>query len=386
MKKITVACDSFKGCLSSAAVNAAARRGIGSSYVPAQCTAISLADGGEGTVEAIAAATPGARLQRHSVEGPLGKNVDAAICLMPDGNTAIVETAAAAGITLVAESERNPLLTSTYGLGQQIRLAIEAGCRNIIVGLGGSATNDGGTGMLQALGFRFLDKDGNLIAGRGGQILSRIYTVDSTGAMPGLTHTHFTILCDVSNPLTGANGATYIFGPQKGAGPDMLDTLEAGMANYARALVRSGMPDVSDMPGAGAAGGLGAAFTAALGATPRPGIDTLLKMVNFDSIIADADLVITGEGRIDAQTLMGKAPKGILDAAQKAGVPVIAIAGSVDNAATLTDAGFAAVLSIQHAAATLSEAMDPLSAAQNIADTARQAVNLLFHSSIAAKQ
>lgn len=355
---IIVACDSFKGSLGSSAVNEACREGILAACPHCKVTAIALADGGEGTVAAVAASVPGGVWYKVEVDNPLGTPVEAAYYAMPDGRTAVMETAAAAGLTLV--NDHNPWLASTYGLGQMIADAREKGYADITVGLGGSATNDGGTGMLQALGYKFYDRDGALIADCGGRILSRIASIEAPAAGFGVS---VTALCDVDNPLTGEHGATRIFGPQKGAGADMLDALEAGMCNYARVIGA----DVASTPGAGAAGGLGAALLAFAHAELRPGIDVILDLAGFDDKLRHADLVITGEGRLDASTLMGKAPAGILRRATKQGVPVVAIAGSV--AADVDFSGFKTVAAVSPQAMPLALAMRPDIAAANISKT-----------------
>lgn len=352
---IIVACDSFKGSLGSAAVNEACREGIHVACPHCNVTALTLADGGEGTAAAVAASVPGGCWHTVNADNPLGEPVAAAYYAMPDGSTAVIETAAAAGLTLVRE--RNPWLASTYGLGQMIADAREKGYTKIIVGLGGSATNDGGTGMLQALGYKFYDRSGKLILSRGGRILSEIASIEAPAAGFGVS---VTALCDVDNPLTGERGATRIYGPQKGAGAGMLDALESGMCNYARVIG----PDVASTPGAGAAGGLGAALLAFAHAELRPGIDVILDLAGFDEKLRHADLVITGEGRLDASTLMGKAPAGILRRAAQHGVPVIAIAGSV--AADVDFCGFKAVAAVTPSAMPLPQAMRPEIAAANI--------------------
>ena len=355
---IIVACDSFKGSLGSAAVNEACREGILAACPHCNVTTLTLADGGEGTAAAVAASVPGGCWHTVNACNPLGEPIEAAYYAMPDGHTAVIETAAAAGLTLI--KEHNPWLTSTYGLGQMIADARDKGYDKVIVGLGGSATNDGGTGMLQALGYKFYDRSGKLILSRGGRILSEIASVEAPAEGFGVS---VTALCDVDNPLTGERGATRIFGSQKGAGADMLDALEAGMRNYERVIG----PDVASTPGAGAAGGLGAALLAFAHAELRPGIDVILDLAGFDEKLRHADLVITGEGSLDASTLMGKAPAGILRRAAQHGVPVIAIAGS--GAADVDFSGFKAEAAVTPSAMPLSQAMRPEIAAANISKT-----------------
>lgn len=361
--KLIIACDSFKGCLGSAEVNEACRLGVADACPDCVVDTIVLADGGEGTVDALAANMPGGIRHCATVCGPLSEPVAASYYALPASRTAIIETASAAGLTLVPPTKRNPMLTSTYGLGQLIADAVGRGYRNIIVGLGGSATNDGGTGMLQALGYRFVDGDGKDIGDRGGQILSRIARVDTTGRLPRLDSVKFTALCDVVNPLLGPRGATYVYGPQKGADKTMLDVLEEGMNNFARIIPQK----IVETPGAGAAGGLGAAMMAFLEAQLRPGIDTILDLSDFDRRLGGASLVITGEGRLDASTLMGKAPSGVLRRAAAHNVPVIAIGGSVDNSVDFS--AFKAVKSINPPNLPLATAIMPEVAAHNIRST-----------------
>lgn len=361
--KLIIACDSFKGCLGSSDVNEACRLGVADACPDCEVDAIILADGGEGTVDAVAANMPGGIRHYVTVCGPLNEPVEASYYALPESGTAIIETASAAGLTLVPPTKRTPLLTSTYGLGQLITDAVAKGSRNIMVGLGGSATNDGGTGMLQALGYRFLDAKDRVINDRGGQILSRIAKVEASKRIAGLDDVKFTALCDVVNPLVGPQGATYIYGPQKGADKAMLDTLEEGMNNFARIIP----PHIVEAPGAGAAGGLGAAMMAFLGAKLQPGIDAILDLSDFDMRLDGASLVITGEGRLDASTLMGKAPSGILRRAKARNVPVIAIGGSVDG--NVDFSAFEAVKSINPPNLPLDEAMRPDVAARNIRAT-----------------
>lgn len=372
MDKIVIACDSFKGSLSSEEVNAAAAEGIHRSIATATTICIPLADGGEGTIAAIAASVNDAKIIYHSATDPLGNAIQAPLCLLDDGNTAIIESAATAGLTLLPPCHRNPLITSTYGVGQQITHAISLGCHNIIIGLGGSATNDGGTGMLQALGMRFYDTNGTLITARGGAILSDIADVDTSQMRTIPAGTVITALCDVSNPLIGPNGATYVFGPQKGADINMLSQLEKGMRNYATVVSNHLGKDISDTIGGGAAGGLAMALTAFLNATLKPGIASLLDMIHFSDILANATLVITGEGHIDAQTLMGKAPMGVMLAARHANVQTIAIAGEVSDRDELIAAGFTDVLQISDSTLPLDMRMDSKFAKARIADTCQK--------------
>lgn len=371
--KIVVACDSFKGSLSSRAVGDACARGISSRC---EVTVVPVADGGEGTVEAMAGAMSG-RIVSCTVHGPLGEPAEAHYAVSGDGKTAVMEMAEASGLTLIAPEHRNPLDTTTYGTGEMIRDALDRGCRTIVMGIGGSATNDGGMGMLAALGATFYDDDARDLEPKG-MSLGRVERIDFSELDKRLAQTRFLVACDVDNPLYGPRGAAYVFAPQKGASPEIVELLDQGLKVYAGALAEAVGRDVSGMPGAGAAGGLGAAFAAVLNAELKPGIDLVLDLIRFDELIAGADLVITGEGRIDAQTLMGKTPQGVLQRARAQGIPVVAIGGAVSDAQRMTDAGFAAVLPVVSGPCTLKEAMEPAVADANVARTAAQIYNLIM--------
>lgn len=370
---ILVAADSFKGSLSSSEVADACREAVRDVLPDAEVRCFALADGGEGSVDAIRCAI-GGRSRDILVTGPLGDPVRASYLISTDSTTAFIEMAAAAGLTLVPPGRRNPLLTTTYGVGELIADARACGCRRFVIGIGGSATNDGGTGMLRALGFRFLDADGREL-GRGGRILEQIAKIEipADAVRPG---EEFIVMCDVDNPLTGPHGASAVFGPQKGADSAMVAELDRGMRNYARVIRRMDLEDIENTPGAGAAGGLGAAFRAFLGARLCPGVDVILELNGFDRALADASLVLTGEGSVDAQTLRGKAPAGVLRAASRRGVPVIAIAGNVSSARALNDAGFLAVLPVVPGPCLLSDAMRLPVARANVVRTVVQALRL----------
>lgn len=370
--KIVIACDSFKGSLSSTEVGRAAMRGIETALPQVEVEVIPVADGGEGTTEAIIEAV-GGKIAECIVSGPLGDPVTARYGYY--GHTAVIEMAQASGITLISPERRNPWLTTTYGTGQLIADALERGCRNFLIGIGGSATNDGGTGMLEALGFRFLDKNGRTTAHGGGE-LSRIDSIDTSEVNPLLREATFTVACDVTNPLTGPTGASHVFGPQKGADPAMVKALDNGLANYARVVDAYIGKDLSAAPGTGAAGGMGFAFLALLGARLQPGIEMVLDAVDFDAKIKGAKLVITGEGYLDSQTCMGKTPQGVLKRAAARDIPVIAIGGGVQPSAVaaLMSAGFSAVFPIVAGPVALEEAMKPDVAAQNVERTASQII------------
>lgn len=323
-KKILIATDSFKGCLSAAEASGAIAEGIRRVFPDCPGVRIPVADGGEGFTEALLAARGGA-WRTLTVSDPLGRPLEAGYGILPDG-TAVIETAAASGLPLLAPEERNPLLTSTFGTGELVRDAIERGSRNVLVGLGGSATHDAGTGLLSALGFRFLDADGNDVVPGGGN-LGRIATIDRSGVIPGLDGTRFTAACDVQTRFCGPAGAAATFAPQKGADAAAVRRLEEGTAHFATLIRERTGINLQEVPGSGAAGGLGGALAALLGACLESGIDLVLDAAGFDAQLRDADLVITGEGRIDAQSAQGKAVWGVLRRSQRAGVPVVAVCG-----------------------------------------------------------
>ncbi|MBV9848624.1 MAG: glycerate kinase [Armatimonadetes bacterium] len=330
--KIIVAPDSFKGTLSAPAAAAAMAAGARRARPDAEVVLIPLADGGEGTAEALTTAT-GGRLVSRRVTGPLGGTVEASFGLLgTDGQAAVVEMAQAAGLGLVPPDRRDPRVTTTYGVGELLRAATEAGAREIIVGLGGSATNDGGAGAMQALGVRFLDAAGQPLAS-GGAALARLARIETSSFDFSLDRVTVTAASDVRNPLVGPDGASAVYGPQKGADAATVAELDAALSHYAEILRRDVGRDVAHLPGAGAAGGLGAALAAFLNATFRNGIDVVLVASDFDARARDADWVLTGEGRIDGQTLAGKAIAGVLARCRKLGVHVIAFGGVVEDGA-----------------------------------------------------
>lgn len=364
MKKVIIAIDSFKGSLSSEEAGKAAAEGVNAAYPDCETLCFPVADGGEGMLDVLVSATRG-RYLHIPVHNPLMKPIQARYGLSGDGQTALIEMATASGLTLVPPALRNPMQTTSYGTGELILHAFEQGCRKFIIGIGGSATNDAGLGMLQALGFRFLDKDGEPL-GTGGQILQKVASIDSSAIHPALKESHFTIACDVRNPFCGKDGAAYIFAPQKGADKEMVKELDAGMQSLARIIFLITGKEISDYPGAGAAGGMGGIFKAFLNAELKPGIRLLLDTLRFSNHIAGADLIITGEGRADKQTIMGKVPYGILEVARKKNIPVLLIAGSIEDVECLNQAGFQGVFSITPAPMLLEEAMKPEMATSNI--------------------
>lgn len=369
--KVLVALDSFKGSLSSVEAGEAVKRGVLRVCPDAECTVRPLADGGEGTVDALNVALGGS-LRRVTVTGPAGTPVEAVYSLA--GDMAVMEMASAAGITLVPDEERNPLTATTFGVGEMIADAVRAGARRFVIGIGGSATNDGGAGMLQALGFSLCDADGNEIA-RGGAALKNVCAIDATHAMPELAHCQFQIACDVTNPLCGENGASAVFGPQKGATQAMVAELDAGLANFADV---AGKCDDARYPGAGAAGGLGFAFKAFLGGELKRGIEIVLDVTRFAEYAATADVVVTGEGRLDAQTAMGKAPVGVAAVAKRFGKKVVAFAGALGEGAEAVNAhGIDAFFPILRSITTLETALDKATAAANLSATVEQVFRIL---------
>lgn len=391
--KVVAAIDSFKGSMTSMEAGRAAREGILAAHPDAEVVIRPLADGGEGTTDALIEGLGGERIDL-TVTGPLGdpvtcyygylsstentgkKNVgkDTATGGMGSG-TAIMEMAAAAGITLT--DVRDPLSATTFGVGEMILDAMDRGCRDFIIGIGGSATNDGGIGMLKALGFRFMDPDGN-DPGEGGQALGKVASIDISGKDPRLDECRFRVACDVTNPLCGENGATYIYGPQKGVTDDMKESLDQAMEHYASVAADTLGQDHAEAPGAGAAGGLGFALLSFLNAELTPGIRLILDAVGLEEELKDADVVITGEGRLDHQTAMGKAPVGVAELAKKYGATVIAFAGSVTpDAGACNLAGIDAFFPIVRGVTTLEEAMDSENAKANMRACAEQVFRLL---------
>ena len=374
--KVVIAIDSLKGSLSSMEAGMAIKDGILAAKPDAEVIVKPLADGGEGTTDALIEGMNGERIDL-TVTGPMHTPVDAYYGYLKDTNTAVMEMASAAGITLVPDSEKNPLLATSYGVGEMINDAIQRGCRNFIIGIGGSVTNDGGIGMLKALGVRFLDENGE-DAGEGGQALAKIARIDVSGMNPLLKECHIQVACDVNNPLCGENGSTYVYGPQKGVTEDMKKTLDEAMAHFARVTSETLENDYMNIPGAGAAGGLGYAFLAYTGAALTPGIELILDAVGLEEELSGADVVVTGEGRLDFQTAMGKAPVGVAKLAKKYNAKVIAFAGSVTKEATACNKeGIDAFFPIVRGVCTLAEAMDPVAARNNMTATVEQVFRLL---------
>ena len=366
--KIVFAIDSFKGSLGSVEAGKAAAEGAMRAIPGAECAVRPLADGGEGTVEALAAGM-GGELRRVEVSGPLDKPVVATYGIA--GSTAIMEMAQASGITLVSAEERNPLLASTYGVGEMIADAIARGCRRFVVGIGGSATNDGGAGMLQALGFRLLDSSGAELP-RGGGALANLAKIERGPESEKLAGCEFRIACDVSNPLCGPKGASAVFGPQKGLGENAIELMDGWLWNYSE-LVRKVFPETDkDFPGAGAAGGLGFAFKSFLNAELIPGMEKMMEITRLEEKIKAADIVVTGEGCLDSQSFMGKVPGAVAGAAKKYGKPVIAFAGMIKEEDMLLDKGIDAMFPIAGNPMSMEEAMKAENAKRNMEMTVEQ--------------
>ena len=368
--KAVIAMDSFKGSISSVEAGNAAADGIRRVFPDADTIIKPVADGGEGTVEAIISGLNG-RSCEAEVSDPLGRKITAKYGILPD-NTAVIEMAAASGLTLLSPSERDPMSATTYGTGELILSAIRNGCRNFMIGIGGSAANDGGIGCLQALGFGMLDEKGQQVVS-GARGLSRLAEITDANAVPELRECSFKVACDVTNPLCGENGCSAVFAPQKGAKAEQIPVMDGYLRDFAE-LTKSYAPAASpDTPGTGAAGGLGFALMYYLNAAFEPGVDLIMRETGLEAAIADADIVITGEGCLDGQTAMGKAPAGIARIAKKYGKPVIAFSGAVKSGACLCGQnGIDAYFPILREISTLEQAMDKANAYRNLADTAEQ--------------
>ena len=367
--KIVIAPDSFKESLSAQEVAGQIEAGFRAIFPEAHYVKLPMADGGEGTVEAMVAAT-GGRTLAVQVTGPLGTPVEAFYGVTGDETTAVIEMAAASGLALVPPEMRNPMKTTSFGTGELIRKALDDGLKRLIIGIGGSATNDGGVGMLQALGVKFLRQEDRQEIGFGGGALAALGKIDTGGLDPRLQGCHVMVACDVDNPLTGPRGASAVFGPQKGASPEMVSRLDENLGHFARLVDRDLQRDIAAVPGAGAAGGMGAALMAFLNAELRPGIEIVMEAIGLEDALAGADLVITGEGRIDGQTIYGKAPAGVARLAKRRGLPVIGFAGSLTTDAEIVhDHGLDAIFSVVNRPCSLGEAFSD--AAHNLRMTAR---------------
>ena len=374
--RVVVAIDSFKGSMSSLEAGEAISNGIKKAHKDAEVEIRPLADGGEGTVEALSIGM-GGRLINVDVTGPVGRKVSAVYGIVDSSKTAIIEMSQAAGITLVSGDEKNPLYTTTFGVGELIKDAINKGCRHFVVGIGGSATNDCGIGMLQALGYEFLDKEGNQV-GFGASGVRDIVSIRDENVIKELSECYFRVACDVNNPLCGELGCSAIYGPQKGATKEMVADMDGWLKNYSK-IVKEKYPDAdSEYPGTGAAGGLGYAFFNFTNSKLESGIKIVLDETKLEEYVKDADIVVTGEGRLDHQTVMGKAPVGVANIAKKYNKKVIAFSGSVtEDAGVCNEHGIDAFFPILRRIVTLEEAMQTDTAKQNLTDTAEQVFRLL---------
>lgn len=376
MKKIVLAFDAFKGSLTSDEIVTYLQDYLPRYYKDINILSFPIADGGEGTSSII-----GKKMQAKTVaclvHNALMEQIMATYMITSDG-TAIIEMAMAAGLPLIPREKRNPLLTTTFGVGEMIMDALEHGCRHFILGLGGSATNDAGIGILKALKGSFKDSNGVDLAPIGYN-LKEISYIDMTQMVPEINESTFELICDVTNPFCGPQGAAYMYAPQKGAGEQMVKDLDEGMRHYANILLEQTDCDISNISGAGAAGGVAGGLLPFLNVKLKSGIEYVLDVLHFDELVSDADLIIAGEGKIDTQTGMGKALCGVLKVAQKHKIPVVALAGSVDNVDMLNNMGFTSVLSIQHGPITLQQAMQKKTALRNILEVVIQVLNLYFY-------
>ena len=372
---VFICIDAFKGSMSSMEAGNACTAGIRRVFSEADITILPLADGGEGTTEALVTGLHG-EYRMVKVSDPLGRLITAQYGILPDG-AAVIEMAAASGLPLLAEAERNPMKTTTFGFGEMISDAVKAGCRNFILGIGGSATNDGGIGCLQALGFDFLDADGQPVP-FGAEGVMSIAAISDNRKMPELQDCSFHVACDVKNPLCGESGCSAVFAPQKGADDAMVVQMDAALARFAK-LTKNYYPDAdADFPGAGAAGGLGFGLMSYLNATLEPGVELILRETNIEESVKCADFVITGEGCLDGQTAMGKAPIGIARLAKSYGKPVVAFSGAVRaGAESCNQTGIDAYFPIIRQIESLEDAMQSGHAAKNLADAAEQVFRLI---------
>lgn len=374
MKTFVLAPDSFKESMTAKEVCIAMEKGFKSVYPEADYIQVPMADGGEGTLQSLVDATGGEIIEK-TVVGPLGTEVVAQYGLLGDGVTGVIEMASASGIQLLKESEKNPLVTTTYGTGQLIKECLDSGVKKVIIGIGGSATNDGGMGMAAALGYRFLNQEGRELSAGGGA-LADLATVDSSGADDRLANLELLVACDVNNPLCGSNGASAVFGPQKGATPEMVTQLDRNLNHYATIIRETTGKDIRNIPGAGAAGGLGAGLLAFTNAELKKGIEIVVDFTGLEEIIRQADYVITGEGGMDFQTKFGKTPYGVAQVAKKHDVPVIGLAGNIgEGIEELYDEGFSAIFGIMPGVMSIESALK--SGESNVARTCRNIAKLL---------
>jgi len=356
MNKIVIAPDSYKGCLSALDVANIIESAILEFYPKINIVKVPIADGGEGTVDALVTATKG-KFIYSEVLNPLGEKILAKWGILGDGTSAVIEMASASGLPLVPKEKRNPYITSTFGTGQLILSALNAKCKKIVIGIGGSATNDGGAGMAKALGVKFFDESDNELE-EGGLALQKLKRIDISNIDLRIKDVEILVACDVDNPLCGPRGASAVYGPQKGATPEMVKELDKALLNFSKVSKEATGKDVKDIPGAGAAGGLGAGLMLFTNASLIPGVELVLKITGFDTLVRDADLVITGEGNTDFQTVFGKAPVGVAKAAKKYNIPVICISGGLgDGYESVFENGIDAIISISSKPASLEECM-----------------------------
>jgi glycerate kinase len=354
--KFVLAPDSFKESMTAKEVADAMERGIRKVMPDAECIKVPMADGGEGTTQSLVDATNG-RIYKVKVMGPLGDTVEAELGILGDKETAIIEMASASGIQLISKEERNPLVATTFGTGQLIKEALDMGVKNLLIGIGGSATNDGGAGMFQALGGRLLDKEGNELP-KGGGALDKLHSIDISNLDPRLSKINVEVACDVSNPLTGKTGASHIFGPQKGATPEMVERLDNNLKHYGNVIRDQLGIEVDTVPGAGAAGGLGAGLMAFLSAKLIKGVELVIKYTELEKHVVGADYVWTGEGSIDGQTLYGKTPFGVASVAKKYKIPTLVLAGSIgEGVDVLYNHGITSIIGILQSPTSLEDAL-----------------------------
>ncbi len=372
--KVVIAPQAFKGSISALDAAAAMSEGVRRVVADAETVIVPVADGGDGTLETLVEGS-GGKIRSSTVTGPMGETVTAPWGALGDGRIAVIEMALTSGLALVRPEDRDPLNATTYGLGEVIGEALDLGFRRFILGIGGSATNDAGAGMAQALGARLLDAHDRELP-PGGASLARLDRIDTSGLDPRVAESHFDVACDVNNPLTGPEGASAVYGPQKGATPEMVEELDAALLHFAHVAGRDLGADVNDVPGSGAAGGLGGGIMAFLDGRLRPGVDIVLDTVGLDGHLDGADLVITGEGCMDFQTVYNKAPIGVARLARRRGIPVIGVSGSLGERFTdVHEEGIAAAVAITRAPMTLAEASEQ--AAELISAATEQAMRLI---------
>ena len=374
--KAVIAIDSFKGSLTSTEAGKAIADEIQKHFPKCSTEIIPIADGGEGMLT-VMLNTIGGNTQHLTAHNPCMERIQTSYGISADGNTAFIEMASISGLPLIRKEQQNPMETTTYGTGEIIRDALEKGCTRFIIGIGGSATNDAGIGMLQALGFEFLDKNQQPL-GLGGKVLEKIAFISTQKVHPKAKNAHFIVACDVQNPFFGPNGAAAIYARQKGADDAMIEELDRGMQAFAQVILQETGKDISMTPGSGAAGGMGGGLLAFLNAELRSGADLLLDLCQFETKIEEADIIITGEGRMDQQSLMGKIPGKILEAGKRKGIPVIAFAGSIADKEILESAGFKGLFTTKPDSMSLEEAMKPDIAIQNIKSTVASSLESLF--------